>query len=116
MVQGGQRLSLAGEAREPIRISGEEIRQDLDGDIAVERRVLRAVDLAHPPGAELGNDFVRTDVGMRRKGHWNAAILRQSRTGSVWRSMDLDLRLDRHPGPEQMLRILPVVERNLHGN
>src|SRR5579864_1901162 len=75
MVQGGQRLGFAREALEAIRIRGEEIRQDLDGDIAVERRVLRAVDLAHPAGAELGNDFVRTDVGTRRKGHWNAAIL-----------------------------------------
>src|SRR5579864_4416034 len=62
MVQGGQRLGFAREALEAIRIRGEEIRQDLDGDIAVERRVLRAVDLAHPAGAELGNDFVRTDV------------------------------------------------------
>ena len=33
-------------------------RQDLERDVAIEPRVLRAVDLAHAPGADGGENFV----------------------------------------------------------
>ena len=38
-------------------------REDLDGDMAIEANVLRAVDLAHAPRAKKGNDFVRAEPG-----------------------------------------------------
>ena len=52
MVQRRQRLRFARESRQAIRIAREEIRQDLDRDVAIELRIARAVDLAHPAGAE----------------------------------------------------------------
>ena len=39
--------------------------QNLDGDVAAEPRVARAIDLAHPAGAERRDDLVRAR-GARR--------------------------------------------------
>ena len=47
MVQGGERLRLAREPREPLGIAREELGQHLDGDVAIELRVARAIHLAH---------------------------------------------------------------------
>ncbi len=57
----GDRLRLAFEARAPFGIAGEACGQDLDGDVTVEPRVVRAVDLAHPAGADGGDDLVRSE-------------------------------------------------------
>ena len=47
MIEGRKHARLAFEPRQPIGITGEELRQDLDRDIATELRVARAIDLAH---------------------------------------------------------------------
>src|SRR5262249_12732462 len=47
MTERRERLCLALEARQPLGIAPEEIRQDLDGDVAAELRVAGAIDLAH---------------------------------------------------------------------
>ena len=52
MIERGEHLRLALEAREAIGIGGERLGQDLDRDVAPELRVARAVDLAHPAGPE----------------------------------------------------------------
>ena len=43
--------------------------QDLDGDRAVQTRIARAVDLAHPPGTERPEDLVRPDARARGQRH-----------------------------------------------
>ena len=63
MVQRGERLRLALEPGDPVRIGGERVGQDLDGDVAIEPRVTRPIDFAHPAGAKGGDDLVRTNAG-----------------------------------------------------
>ena len=52
MVQRGECLRFAGEASQPLGVRREQFGQDLDRDAAIELRVARAIDLAHPAGAE----------------------------------------------------------------
>jgi hypothetical protein len=52
MVQRRGRTRLALEALDGVRVGLEPLRQRLDRDDAVEPRVVRAVDLAHPSGTE----------------------------------------------------------------
>ena len=63
MVECRQRLRLALEARPPLGIRGQQIRQDLDRDVAIELDVARAIDLAHSAFADLGLDPVMTEKG-----------------------------------------------------
>ena len=52
MVQDGERLRFAREPRQPIRIIRERVRQDLQGDIAIELRVAGPLHLAHAAFAD----------------------------------------------------------------
>ena len=62
MIERREDLGFAAEARDALRVSGEQGRQDLDRDLAFELRVLRAIDLAHAARAERGDDFVGTEA------------------------------------------------------
>ena len=63
MVQGGEDFCLALESRESLgHHTGERSRQHLDGDLALQVGVRGTVDLAHPPGAEGGEDLVRAEA------------------------------------------------------
>ena len=48
MVQAGEDLGFPLEPGQPLRIAGERLGQDLQGDIAVELRVSGAIDLPYP--------------------------------------------------------------------
>ena len=65
------------------RVAGEVRRQDLDRDHAVQARVAGAVDLAHAPGAQRREDFVRTepDSAVDRHGERGARRLCQKDKG-----------------------------------
>ena len=65
MVQRCEQLRLTLEPDEAVGISGEQFRQDLQGDVAVEPRITGALDLAHAAGAQQADDFVRTDARAR---------------------------------------------------
>ena len=52
MIEGSERLRLALESDQTFGVSGECVRQDLDRDLATERRVCRPVDLPHPAIAD----------------------------------------------------------------
>src|SRR5262249_52236162 len=65
--QRRDRLRLALEARERVGIGGQLRDEDLDGDVAIEPRIARAVDVAHPARAEVGEDFVRPETCAGRK-------------------------------------------------
>ena len=69
MIQRGKNLGFPPEARQPFGIVGEGGRKDLQGDVATELRVLRAIHLAHPPAAEQRQDFVGAEPGAGGQGH-----------------------------------------------
>ena len=54
-------VSPALEPGEAVRISGEVLRQHLDGDITVELRIPRPVHLTHAALTERFKDFVMTE-------------------------------------------------------
>jgi hypothetical protein len=57
----GQQLRLALEARRSIAIAREAVRKDLQRDKPPEFGVSGFVDLAHPPGAERRQDLIDTE-------------------------------------------------------
>ena len=61
MIQRREHLRLAVKPCEPLGIRRHDLREHLDGYVAIQLRVVRPVDLTHPSGAELGADFIRTD-------------------------------------------------------
>ena len=61
VVERGERLRLALEAHQAIRIAGERRRQHLDGDVAIELRVAGAIHLAHAARAERAGHLERAD-------------------------------------------------------
>ena len=62
MIQRRERLRLAFEARQAFGVCGERVGQDLDRDLAAQRRVRRPVDLPHAAFADLGGDFVDAEA------------------------------------------------------
>jgi hypothetical protein len=58
VVERRERPRLALESREPLRILGEALRQDLDRDVTPETRVARAIHLAHRTRAEQLQELV----------------------------------------------------------
>ena len=61
VVERRQQLRLALEARQPVGVLGEQVRQDLDGHLAVERRVDGTPHHTHPPFANLLDEAVVAD-------------------------------------------------------
>jgi hypothetical protein len=61
MVEAGENLGFAGEARETVGVIGEEIGEDFDGDFAVQAGIDCAVDRAHATLAELAGDSIVSD-------------------------------------------------------
>ena len=62
MIERSQHLRFARESREPIHIGGERLRQDLDRHVAVELRVVRAIDLTHAARAKRRTDFIGAEA------------------------------------------------------
>src|SRR5207244_1874276 len=80
-----ERLTL--EPGERIRVLRERFREDLDRDLALQVRVVSAVDLAHAAGAERAADLVGAE------------------TGSGWQRHELERRLSTaHRSPWHGLR------------
>ena len=63
MIQRGGRARLGLEPAQALGIVGDVRRQDLDGDVAPEPAVVRAVHLTHPARAEGGTEHVRPEAG-----------------------------------------------------
>ena len=57
------------ESFEGFGVLRQAIRENLDGDLAVQFRVTSPIDLAHASRPERGKDLVRTKPGARREGH-----------------------------------------------
>src|SRR5467141_4257320 len=69
MVEGGEQLRLALEAREALGVGGEHWRKGLDGDGAVEAGVAGAIHLSHAPGTLRRDNLVIADAGTGHKPH-----------------------------------------------
>ena len=80
MVEGGDHLGLSLEQRQSRPIGGHRLGQHLEGDLAIELGVERAVDLAHPSLGELRLDLVVGDPlpGQRGAGPAGAAPRRSA--------------------------------------
>ena len=61
MVERGEDLRFALEAREPLGIRAKPSGSDLERDVAIELRVARAIDLAHAACAKRGQNLVRAE-------------------------------------------------------
>ena len=89
VIEGRQRFGFAFEAREPIGIGRESLRQDLQRDVAIEVRIAGAIHLAHGAGAEWSEDRVGAEsrpgserhdahyTGLERCGRWAGRLLRR---------------------------------------
>lgn len=75
MTEAGNRLGLAVETRFGLRVADAAGGQDLDGDVPIEARVLRAIDLAHTAHADRGDNFIGTEAGAGRQTHGSAGRL-----------------------------------------
>jgi hypothetical protein len=68
------------EALAELRVGGERVGQHFDRNGAIETRVARLVDLAHPAGAERPQDLVRSESGAWRQHRvsWKLEIISRS--------------------------------------
>ena len=62
MVEGRENLCFALEADQTVRVLGEEQREDLDRNVAIELAVARAVHIAHPATAKEVHDRIRAEL------------------------------------------------------
>ena len=62
MVERGQHLRFAPEARESIGICGEQIRQQLQRNVAPQLRIAGAIHLAHAAGTERSDNVIRAEA------------------------------------------------------
>jgi hypothetical protein len=62
MIQRSQQLRFARESGKTVRIRHHRRRQDLERDVTLQSRVMRAIDLAHSPLSNEGIDDVRSDA------------------------------------------------------
>ena len=67
VIERGEDLRLAREPRQPLAVAGEAGRQHLDGDVALQAVVARAIDLAHAAGPDRSDDLVVTECRARRQ-------------------------------------------------
>ncbi len=72
MIERGQDLRFALEAGEPVGIEGEEIGEDLQRNVAIERRVACAIDLAHTARAKRGQNCEWAELSAGGEGHGNS--------------------------------------------
>lgn len=62
MIERRERLGLALEPRQAFGVGGKRVGQDFDRDRATQRRVRRAVHLAHPPFADWRGDLIDAET------------------------------------------------------
>ena len=84
VIQRGEDLGFALEAREPFRIGGNRGRQNLDRDLTFQLGVCRPKHLPHPAFPNLGGHFIRAETGAGREAQTSGNIaFRGARTRSL---------------------------------
>lgn len=79
VIEGRERPRFEFEARQSLRIMGEGVRQNLDGDLATEVHVSRPINPAHAALPEQGGDLVVADTGTRTDSHSGGILRDRSR-------------------------------------
>jgi hypothetical protein len=79
MIELTGRACLLLETMQPCRIRRESVGDQLDGDVASETRISRAVHDTHATGPKPPDDFVRTDKGAIRQRRGTVSILHEQR-------------------------------------
>ena len=69
MVEAARGLRLVLEPPQPLGVADEAGGQHFDRHVPAQPRVARAVDFAHAPRAETGDDLVGTEAGAGRQRH-----------------------------------------------
>src|SRR5262249_47238842 len=87
MVQRRQDLRFAAEPRKTIRIVCNGGQQNLDGDAAIQLRIVRVIHSAHPAFTQLLDDAIRADAA----GHY-CFLKRRSQTRS-WETLSATMSL-----------------------
>src|ERR1700730_15194323 len=82
MVERREHLCFALESRQPIRVGRKDVGKELDGNVAIELDVARAVDLAHAACAQRRQDFVRSEARASGLRHESRLILATERLTS----------------------------------
>jgi hypothetical protein len=62
MVERREHLRLTLEPREAFRVGRENFGEDFQRDVAIELRVARAIDLAHPTAPKRGEELEDTET------------------------------------------------------
>ena len=83
MIERGQQPRLAFEALQSIAVGGELRWEHLDGDVAVQRGVAGAVDLAHAARSERAGHLIGADSCPRAQCHAAAIIGADDRSGGT---------------------------------
>ena len=81
MVEGRGRLGFLPEPLLGRVVAGQIRRQELDGDLALQARVVGGVDDPHPAVAEFGGDGVRAERGAGSQRHGRAGLYRLAGRG-----------------------------------
>jgi hypothetical protein len=81
MIQRSQHLRFALESSDTLWIGDEMFRQDLDGDVAPQTRVVGTINLTHAPGANCRQDFIRTQTGSVGQLQWRVLQYRWLKVG-----------------------------------
>ena len=68
MLQRGEDFSFALKTGEPIVVSGQGVRQNLDGDLTLQLGIGGPIDYARAAGADLGGHLVDAEPGAGCKG------------------------------------------------
>jgi hypothetical protein len=76
VTEGAGSLGLVRESPLPHRI-GAGMCQHLDGDVALQARVARAIHLAHAAGSQQADDFIRAEAIGPVRCHANLQVRRQ---------------------------------------
>src|SRR5688500_4337728 len=94
MIQRGKRSRLTLEPRGAFRVGNEQVRQDLDRDVAIELRIAGSIHLAHPARAYPRDLTMSIGPGARLGPYEVAAQIGAGGMGEVYRARDT--KLDRH--------------------